>query len=922
MPIFYNNNIFGQPPQAIPSEEKDERWKRANMDWAEQFLKTELAVKKEKLRKNYNIANGIIDVADYVNINESDYSQYYDAIQRNVQESIFTDNEVVVPEDLKFFPIVPVVINLLVGEMLKRYDFVKVAAVDDKSTNEYWEYKKEMIVQYLQQKAQEKVAQVMEEQGIDMESEEGQQQFEQGVQQALSLPGIQKFMNRTYKNNFEEWANRILEQAHHKYKLFEKEAEIIKHELISDEAYLHIVIDEDDLDVEVWNPEEVAVLKTPHVKYTNKASFVGRQYYTTIDQVISRYKNKIQAEMVEKYNSPLGVSPILSGRQVSPDDNRTGMVQEKQLMFFKYMLGNNELSMTTRVMVTEAYWVTQRRMIHLKAVYDGQYVEQILDDNFEPTIKPVYDKDKNLIAGEEIEYFYAPQIYQGTKLNFSLGSVPSNVLDENKYLEDQIFKKNKPPKQVGKVKDKLLKEDISKGWLYIDVKPTDYQFTDSVNPWKPLIPVVGCYGFEPNMNIGYPYSIVDKTKAYQVMFNACMNQVDNFMKTEIGLFYVMDKKLIPRDSLDGTVNGNPLEWLLQASDTGLGTVDSSPSNTQGGNIFQQPAVINLLKNPQFQSRLELAQAFKTLLFETIGITPQRLGSVQERETATGITQAVNNSYAQTEQIFFNHANLMREFKEMLLDAEKYMESKKPVSRVQYYNSDEENLIFELDTKDLMLRRFNIFLTTKPDTPRILEQLRQMAIQDNTTGASLLDKAEIIESSNVRNIKDTLAASLRKLEEQQQAQRQAEQEALQQQLAAQAEEAERERAFKVEENEKDRVKDMYIAEVRALGFARDNDIDNSGVHDALEVAKFNAQTQKNYTDMINAQTEQQRKQNLDNNKISLERQKLMDKQNERLSKERIKEKEIRRDILNQKNDIEIARIQAAAKKKDAAARKSK
>lgn len=915
MPILYNNNIFGQPPQAIPSDEKDERWKRANLDWAEQFMKSELAGKKDKLLKKYNIANGIIDVQDYVNINENDYREYYDVIQRNLQQSIFENDEVVVPEDLKFFPIVPSVINLLMGEMLKRFDFVKVAAVDETSVNEYWEYKKQMIVQYLQQKAQEKVNQMMQEQGIDVESEEGQQQYQQGLQQAMSLPGIQKFMNRNYKNNFEEWANRILEQATHKYKLFEKEAEIIKHELVADEAYWHIIMDEDDLDVEVWNPTEVAVIKTPHVRYTNKATFVGRQYYTTIEQVISRYKNKISHMMIEKYNAPLGVSPILSGRKVSPDDNRTGLVQEKQLMFFRYMLGNNELSYTTRVMVTECYWVTQRRMIHLKAVYDGQYIEKIVDDNFEPTMKAIYDDDKNLVSGEEIEYFYAPQIYRGTKLNFSLGSVPSNVINENDYLEKQIFKKNKPGKTSHKDKDKILKEDISKGWLYIDIKPTEYQFTDSVNPWHPLIPVVGCFGFEPNMNIGHPYSLVDKTMAYQVMFNACMNQVDNFMKTELGLFYLMDKKLIPRESLGGTVTGSPLDWLLQASETGLATVDNSPSNTQGGQVFPQPTVVNLLKNPQFQSRLELAQAFKTLLFETIGITPQRLGSVQERETATGITQAVNNSYAQTEQIFFNHSNLMREFKEMLLDAEKYMESKKPISRIQYYNSDEENVMFEVETDDLLLRRFNLFLTNKPDTPRILEQLRQLAIQDNTTGASFLDKAAVIESSNIRTIKDTLAASVRKMEQQQEAQRQAQQQQLETQLQAQAEEAEKQRMFEAEENEKDRAKEMYIAEVRALGFAQDTDIDESGIPDALEVARFNMESQKNYTDIINRQTEQQQKMQNENNKMTLERQKLMDKQNERLSKERIKEKEIQRDLMNQKNDIAIAKIQAAAKKKD-------
>jgi hypothetical protein len=39
MPIIYNSGIFGQPAQALPSDEKDELWKRANLDWMEQLLK-------------------------------------------------------------------------------------------------------------------------------------------------------------------------------------------------------------------------------------------------------------------------------------------------------------------------------------------------------------------------------------------------------------------------------------------------------------------------------------------------------------------------------------------------------------------------------------------------------------------------------------------------------------------------------------------------------------------------------------------------------------------------------------------------------------------------------------------------------------------------------------------------------------------
>jgi hypothetical protein len=140
---------------------------------------------------------------------------------------------------------------------------------------------------------------------------------------------------------------------------------------------------------------------------------------------------------------------------------------------------------------------------------------------------------------------------------------------------------------------------------------------------------------------------------------------------------------------------------------------------------------------------------------------------------------------------------------------------------------------------------------------------------------------------------------------------------QEQIAAKKEEKAMDQAFEAEENEKDRVKDMYIAEVKAVGFAKDNDVDNSGFNDALEVAKFNQTNDKNYTDMINKQTEAQRKEAFDDKKISVERQKLVDKQNERITKERMKDKEIARDYANMRNDIKVESLRiknSQAKKK--------
>ena len=122
------------------------------------------------------------------------------------------------------------------------------------------------------------------------------------------------------------------------------------------------------------------------------------------------------------------------------------------MIAFKYMMGGMELSATSKVLITEGYWMSRRRLAKLTAVYEGVKVEKVVDDTFKVTIKPQYDKDKNLIAGEELEYFYAPQVWKGTKVNFSYGSVPSTVVNENDCLEKTIFGKEDSEKVVQLIK--------------------------------------------------------------------------------------------------------------------------------------------------------------------------------------------------------------------------------------------------------------------------------------------------------------------------------------------------------------------------------------------------------------------------------------------------------------------------------------
>ena len=142
MPIIYNSGIFGQPAQALPTDEKDELWKRANLDWMEQLLKSHLPEKQKRLSKNYNMAQGVIDVTDYIDVEDNEFKGLFDIVETGLEASLLAESEIIA-DDLNFYPIVPTIINVLSGELLKKFDHIKIKAIDEYSTNEAYEYKKQ-----------------------------------------------------------------------------------------------------------------------------------------------------------------------------------------------------------------------------------------------------------------------------------------------------------------------------------------------------------------------------------------------------------------------------------------------------------------------------------------------------------------------------------------------------------------------------------------------------------------------------------------------------------------------------------------------------------------------------------------------------------------------------------------------------------
>lgn len=870
---------LNQPVQTLPSKKKDREWKESNLDWAESFAKDKLKAKRQMLQKNYNIAQGVIDVEDYIKIEDNDYQDLYDTVRDGIGEDL-TFDEAITEDDLYFYPILPTIINMFVGERSSKFNHTYIKTIDSLSTNEFWELKKNKALDYIKNKVEFDLAQKMQQLGLTEQDE----QYQSEMSKVMDLPQIQRYMTKNFRNDYEIWASKILERAESKYRLSEKEDEVFKHQFIADEGYLEIDIENEEIEVNVWNPLEVVCLKSSHLKYTSDADVIIRQYKASLNNVISTYKDKLDSDTIEKIEDTFNIPNDYLGLNNQFGDNKSNNLPTKRLAFVQSILDGVYSDGRQEVLVTKMYWVSQRRLAKLTFKTEGgEEIVKTVDDSYKITIKPVYDEEGELIYGEELEYFYAPQVWKGTKLNFTgvIGNTSGLDLDSNEKKDSDNVE-------------------------YIDIQPLAYQFSDKYNPFKVKLPVAGCDGYELMNTKNVP--LVSRCKPYQVMINSALNQADMLMRTEIGKFYVLDQKLIPKNSLDGSWGANNyLKWILTAKEGKVAPIDGSAENAQGG-TFQQSTVIDLSNSTQIADRLKIAEFFRNELFQTIGVSPQRQGQIKASETASGIEIAQSNSYTQTDNYFTNHANLMVEFKTLLLDAEKYIESLKPESRVNYINTDEENIMFSLDTSTLPLRVFGLYVQNDKNYTQLRNDLKQLALTNNTTGASILDLFSIVKTNSVAKIEDTLRESTAKMERRELEARQNEQLALDKQLATNKEiEAARIEAENLKQD-KEIAKDLKVAEIMAIGRGKDQDLNNNQINDVLEIQK---------TDMMINKAYQDSKSNNDKNTLkdkeiqSKERQAMLQASVDReanLLKKSIEDKKIQATYANMKNDLQVAEKQ--------------
>jgi hypothetical protein len=863
--------VFTQPIQFVPSDEKDDEWSKWNIDWLEWQGIKQIGSKARRIMKNYKLAKGVIDKTDYLPDVENDMTEMLETLTEGQNEAL----------ELKFYPIIPNLVNTLVSEFAKRNTKVDYRAIDEYSYNEVMDKKTEAISKVLVEYAQQKLIAKMVEMGLDPNSEEAQQQL--NPEALKKLPEIEDFYSKKYQTLAEKWAVKQHAIDVNRFKMDEMEEIAFRDSLITDSEFWHFKMLEDDYNIELLNPALSFYHKSPNVHYISQGNWAGWIDMLTIADVVDKYGYLMTAEQLESLEL---LHPARSARHMidgipndgslyNTDDTyesnrRSGVDMRRHLAFVEnahdphdvvsYIVGQSEhagnLHTVELLRVSTSYWKTQRRVGQLTKIdEDGAVITEIIDENYVVTTKPVYNKvfekketGDNLVFGDHIDWFWVNQVWGGVKIG------------NNRTIFNTETDTDFDPIYLGIDRDKP--------------GPLKFQFRGDKTMYGAKLPIEGRVFSDRNTK---STSFVDLLKPSQIGYNICNNQIADILVDELGSVIVLDQNAIPKHSMGEDWGKNNLAKAYVAmKDFSMLPLDPSIANTESATNFQHYQVLNLEQSNRLMSRIQLANYFKAQAMEVVGLNPQRMGQqLGQINTATGIEQAMSGSYAQTETYFIQHSDhLMPRVHQMRTDLAQFYHSTKPSVRLQGMISPDERTNFEINGTDLLLVDLNVFCLTNATNRNTLEQLKQVFMSNNTTGASVYDLGELIQSDSIGSLNTILKGIETKSEERRKEEMQAAQQQQEAEIQARQQEKQMEMDHESREKEKDRRSRLLEAEIKAAGYGAMQDVNKNNQSDFQDVLK-DVRESEQYADTMNFNREKEsNKKDVYQQKLDLDREKMV------------------------------------------------
>lgn len=485
------------------------------------------------------------------------------------------------------------------------------------------------------------------------------------------------------------------------------------------------------------------------------------------------------------------------------------------------------------------------------------------------------------------------------------GNVNTEIIDETFNIS--VFRKAFPDAKVEWYWINEAWEGVKIGLdIFTDIKPKANQRRRLDNPYFCRL---GYTGFIYEATNSQSVSLIDRLKPYQYLYDIISYRLEIAFASDQGKKFIMDLAQIPEQ------HGIDLDrWMYYLKEMNIAFINSFEEGKKGqatgqlANKFNQFQAIDLSLSQSIQQYINMLDYIKQQVAFVSGVTPQRLGAINNSELVGNVERSVNQSSLITEYLYEAHAEVKRRAYTAMIEVAK-IAYKKGLS-AQYVLDDMGIEMLNLEENEFESSEFNVFVTNNSKDLELkakLDQLVQVALQSEK-----VDLSAIVETLMNDSPRDIVRLLQRKEEEfykrqadssKAQQEHEMKVEAIQQQMHA-------------EQVELDHLKldqERYIAElnnetkvqVAEIGvFARQENLDQNanGIPDPSEIAA-NALKQQELSS----------KAFLEQSKLGNDKAKhdalLAQKDKEIRLKNELENKKIRAIEIQNKNQIELANKKA-------------
>jgi len=416
--------------------------------------------------------------------------------------------------------------------------------------------------------------------------------------------------------------------------------------------------------------------------------------------------------------------------------------------------------------------------------------------------------------------------------------------------------------------------------IYVKYGPLEFQARHMDNP---SICSPGIVGTINNVNSNKAQSLLDNVKEYQYLYNAIMYRTILAISKYLGKVGTIDLSMKP--------TGWEMDKMLYYMYT-MNLKFEDPYNEVNKGVAMGKIMGNANNRSQnlevgdlqaIQSNMQILDFLQKRLDETCGITAQRKGAIENRETVGGVERAVSQSSYITEKWFSTHDLTKVRALRMLLEASKVAWKDKSFKR-QFVMDD--GTIGMLEYDDMLFREadYDVDISTTSADAEMFQTLKSFVPQmmQNKTPMSIV--MELIRTKNPTSLQRKVETWEEEQQQMLQQQQETELKAQQDQLAQaqQQHEAELQQAYQFKEQELElqqytvdanNATKIQIEEIRAYNDKAIVDANNNGIPDAVELGKLSIEQNKVASDHYHKTMEKTFKENELRMKDFLEKRKL-------------------------------------------------